>query len=149
MEMQMTFYTKDNFSPATSVGFTLHLARSAIAGDIDAVLKDFDIVNQQMGVILSLWHGLASTPFELSKLMDIDTGLMTRMLDKLEKQGILARTRSVDDRRVVNLKLSDKGRLVADEIQNRALEVLNKRLQNFSNEEFLEFRRLLSKFLGA
>jgi DNA-binding MarR family transcriptional regulator len=145
----MKFYTKDNFDPTTSVGLTINRARNALVSDIDAVLKDLDIASQQMGVVMSLWHGLASTPFELSKLLDIDTGLMTRMLDKLEKQNILARTRSVDDRRVVNLQLSDKGNLVAEEIQNRAPEVLNKRLQNFSNEEFLEFRRLLSKFLGA
>jgi DNA-binding MarR family transcriptional regulator len=145
----MKFYNKDNFDPSTSIGLALGRARSAIASDVDAVLKDLGIGSQQMGIIMALWRGLASTPFELSKLLDIDTGLMTRMLDKLEKQDVLARVRNVDDRRVVNLQLTGKGKQLADEIRNRAPETLNKRLQHFSMEEFLELRRLLAKFVGA
>lgn len=145
----MTYYTKDNFNPTTSVGFALNKARNVLLSEMDLVLKDLDISAQHMGIILSMARNAASTPFELSKLLEIDTGLMTRMLDKLEKQDILARTRSVEDRRMVNLQLTEKGRYIAAEIPKRAPEVLNKRLENFSNEEFLEFRRLLQKFLGA
>ncbi|GGC90202.1 MarR family winged helix-turn-helix transcriptional regulator [Undibacterium terreum] len=145
----MKYYTKENFDPANSVGFALYRARNLVLGEMDTVLKDLDITGQQMGVILSMSSNIASNPFELSKLLDIDTGLMTRMLDKLEKLGILARVRSVEDRRMVNLELTDKGHHVAAEIRMRAPEVLNKRLEGFSTEEFLEFRRLLAKFLGA
>jgi DNA-binding MarR family transcriptional regulator len=83
----------------------------------------------------------------LSKLLGIDTGLMTRMLDKLEGKGLLGRERSVEDRRVVNLRLTAKGREVADRIPDIAPEVLNARLGKFSKAEFDEFRRLLGKFL--
>ncbi|MFZ6647517.1 MarR family winged helix-turn-helix transcriptional regulator [Undibacterium sp. TJN25] len=145
----MKFYTKDNYDPTTSVGFALSKARNVILAEMDLVMKDLDISGQQMGIILSMARNVASTPFELSKLLEIDTGLMTRMLDKLEQQDILARTRSVEDRRMVNLQLTEKGRHIATEIPKRAPEVLNKRLENFSNEEFLEFRRLLTKFLRA
>jgi DNA-binding MarR family transcriptional regulator len=116
---------------------------------MDAALKDLDITGQQMGILLSLTRGVATTPFELSKLLGIDTGLMTRMLDKLEAKCLLSRSRSLDDRRVVNLTLTEKGLQVAEHVPEVAPKVLNHRLRNFSKEEFAEFRRLLAKFANA
>jgi len=143
----MKHYTTKNYDPTTSVGFSLTRARNVVIAEMDSALRDLDITTQQMGIVLSLARELVSTPFELSKLLDIDTGLMTRMLDKLEQQGMLVRTRSVDDRRSVNLQLTEKGQQIALEIPSRAPEVLNRRLQKFSADEFQEFRRLLAKFL--
>ena len=145
----MKHYTKDNYHPTTSVGFSLMRARNELQIEMDAALKDLDITGQQMGVILGMARGMASTPFELSKLLKIDTGLMTRMLDKLEKQNILTRSPSVDDRRSVNLQLTAKGQLIAKESSKIAPEVLNQKLKNFTSAEFIEFHRLLVKFLST
>jgi len=145
----MDHYTKENFQLTKSVGFFLNRARNTLLMEMDAALKDLDITGQQMGILLSLTHGAAATPFELSKLLGIDTGLMTRMLDKLEAKGLLSRSRSLDDRRVVNLTLTEKGQEVAERIPEVAPTVLNQRLRNFSAEEFSEFRRLLAKFADA
>ncbi|SFI32467.1 transcriptional regulator, MarR family [Collimonas sp. OK307] len=143
----MKHYTEDNYHPTTSIGFALSRARNELQIEMDAALKELDITMQQMGVILSMARNMASTPFELSKLLKIDTGLMTRMLDKLEKQGLLVRSRSVDDRRSVNLELTAKGRQTAKKIPTIAPNVLNQRLKNFTPAEFIEFHRLLGKFL--
>jgi len=148
-ELPMDHYSKENFRLTQSVGFFLNRARNTLLVEIDAALKDLDITGQQMGILLSLTHGVATTPFELSKLLAIDTGLMTRMLDKLEAKGLLSRSRSLDDRRVVNLILTEKGQQVAERIPDVAPKVLNQRLRNFSKEEFAEFRRLLAKFADA
>lgn len=145
----MKHYTAENYDPSTSVGFALTRARNTLLGEMDAALRDLDISSQQMGIILALARNLASTPFELSKLLDIDSGLMTRMLDKLEHQDLLVRIRSVDDRRMVNLQLTKHGKHVAGEIPKRAPNVLNARLKEFTAAEFHEFHRLLSKFIGA
>ena len=144
----MKHYTAENYNPTTSVGFSLNKARNLLLGEMDAALRDLDITSQQIGIILSLSHNLASTPFELSKLLDIDTGLMTRMLDKLEKLDVLQRVRSVDDRRSVNLQLTRHGKELAKEIPKRAPDVLNNRLKDFTATEFREFQRLLAKFIG-
>ncbi|NPT44995.1 MarR family transcriptional regulator [Paraburkholderia sp. 1N] len=144
----MGHYTKENFMLTQSVGFMLTKARNMITADMDAALKDLDISSQQMGILLSLTRGIATTPFELSKLLGIDTGLMTRMLDKLETKGLLERSRSVDDRRVVNLTLTDKGEEVAAQIPEVAPHVLNEHLKKFTKAEFEELRRLLRKFIG-
>jgi DNA-binding MarR family transcriptional regulator len=144
----MEHYTSANFSLTQSIGFSLTKARNLIASEMDAALKDLDLSSQQMGIILSLQRELATTPFELSKLLGVDTGLMTRMLDKLEQKGLLARSRSVEDRRVVNLKLTRKGESVAAQIPEIVPSVLNVRLRKFSRAEFEELKRLLNKFIG-
>jgi DNA-binding MarR family transcriptional regulator len=144
----MDHYTKETFMLTQSVGFTLAKARNMLMAEMDAALKDLDISSQQMGILHSLANGLAATPFELSKLLAIDTGLMTRMLDKLETKGLLKRSRSVDDRRVVNLTLTEKGEAVAARIPEIAPQVLNARLKKFTKAEFEELRRLLRKFNG-
>jgi DNA-binding MarR family transcriptional regulator len=142
-------YNKQNFMLTQSVGFTLAKARNLVAAEIDAALKEYGITSQQMGILLSLDRGPASTPFELSTLLSIDTGLMTRVLDKLELKGLLKRSRSDEDRRIVNLALTQKGHQLAEQIPEIVPPVLNARLKQFSPEEFKEFRRLLDKFIGA
>jgi DNA-binding MarR family transcriptional regulator len=144
----MEHYAKDTFSLTHSVGFAINKARNVLVTEMDAALKELDITSQQMGILLSMTHGIAATPFELSKLLGIDTGLMTRMLDKLESKGLLERSRSLEDRRVVNLKLTAKGEEVASQIPEIAPVVLNGRLKHFSKAEFKELHRLLLKFIA-
>ena len=144
----MKHYTAESFSLTQSVGFLLTKARNQITTDMDSGLKHLDITAPQMGILLAMERGMASTPFELSKMLSVDTGLMTRMLDKLETKGLLERSRSVDDRRVVNLALTKKGAEIAGEIPGIALEVLNARLKKFTKAEFEELLRLLNKFIG-
>ena len=143
----MNHYSKENFRPTQSIGFLINKARNILTIEMDAALKDLDISSQQMGILMSLTLGLAATPFELSKVLGIDTGLMTRMLDKLEAKDLLQRSRSLEDRRVVNLALTKKGEEVAAQIPEVAPDVLNAHLKNFSKTEFEELRRLLRKFL--
>ncbi|MGX6565759.1 MarR family winged helix-turn-helix transcriptional regulator [Cupriavidus necator] len=145
----MEHYRKGDFQLTHSVGFYLNRARNTLLMELDAALQDLEISGQQMGIVLSLDRGVAATPYELSKLLGIDTGLMTRMLDKLEAKGLLARSRSTSDRRVVNLTLTEKGQAVAAQIPEIVPPVLNVRLKDFTHEEFIEFRRLLIKFAGA
>ncbi|RLK39413.1 MarR family winged helix-turn-helix transcriptional regulator [Cupriavidus plantarum] len=145
----MDHYTKDNFQMTKSVGFQLNRARNSLVMELDGALQSLDITAQQIGILLSLTHGVASTPYELCKILAIDTGLMTRMLDKLEKRGLLCRSRSLEDRRVVNLAITEKGREVAARIPDIVLPVLNHRLRDFTPSEFDEFLRLLHKFNNA
>ncbi|CDY77619.1 Transcriptional regulator, MarR family [Caballeronia glathei] len=143
----MDHYTRDNFSLTQSVGFAINKARNLLVAEVDTALKDLGITSQQMGILLSMRGGVTATPFELSKLLGIDTGLMTRMLDKLEDKGLLERSRSLEDRRVVNLNLTVQGEELAARLPDIVPVVLNARLKKFTKSEFKELRRLLYKFL--
>ena len=144
--MTLKHYTRKNFHLTESVGFHLNRSRNIVMAEMDAALRPLDINGQQMGILLVLAQGVTDTPFELSKALGIDSGLMTRMLDKLEDKGLLQRRRNADDRRVVNLCLTEKGKDVAVQLPDIAPDVLNRRLRHFSEAEFQEFLHLLRKF---
>src|SRR5580698_4700082 len=145
----MKHYTRETFLSQESIGLSLNKARNVLLMKMDAALKEEGVTSQQMGIVLTMSRGAASTPFELAKLLGIDTGLMTRMLDKLEKQGLLARVRSVEDRRVVNLHLTETGAALGTRIPDIAITVLNGLFRNFTGQEFEELHRLLNKMLES
>ncbi|APR38197.1 MarR family winged helix-turn-helix transcriptional regulator [Paraburkholderia sp. SOS3] len=143
----MPFYTPDNYQQSESVGFILNKARNQLAADMEAALKGLDITAQHAGILMSLLRGSNTTPASLARYLSIDTGLMTRTLDKLEGFGLLIRSRDLEDRRLVNLQLTEVGRATALRIAELAPDVLNARLRSFSELEFNELRRLLRKLI--
>ncbi len=141
-------YTRKNYELTESIGFLLNKARNGLLMEVDAALRPLEITGQQMGILLALARGEVTTPLEISKALGIDTGLTTRMLDKLESKEMVRRQRSEEDRRVVHVLLTRKGTEVAKRIPDVTPDVLNHRLQDFTTEEFNEFLRLLRKFSG-
>ncbi|WP_109479586.1 MarR family winged helix-turn-helix transcriptional regulator [Paraburkholderia sp. C35] len=143
----MSHYSKEDFHLTDNVGFAISKARNLVTSQMDAAVKGLNGRAHHVGIFMSLLRGTDTTPVMLSRHLGIDSGLMTRTLDKLETLGMLTRTRSQDDRRVVNLELTEAGRAVALRITEIAPDVLNARLQRFTRDEFDELSRLLRKFL--
>lgn len=98
-----------------------------------------------------LWlldSGRCATPIELAREMDIDAGAVTRMLDRLEAKGLVARTRSDTDRRVVQLALTEAGRAAAAQVPLVLAEVNNDILRGFSAQEHQQLRQFLDRMLA-
>jgi len=143
----MSHYSKDDFHLTDNVGFAISKARNLIVVQMDAAVKGLKVRAHHVGIFMSLLRGTDTTPAMLSRHLGIDTGLMTRTLDKLEALGMLTRTRDQDDRRVVNLALTKAGEAIAAQIPDIAPGVLNARLRKFTKAEFAELRRLLNKII--
>jgi len=141
-------YTRKNYELTESIGFLLNKARNGMLMEVDAALRPLEITGQQMGILLALVRGEVSTPLEISRALGIDTGLTTRMLDKLENKDLVQRRRCEEDRRVVHVLLTQKGTEVARRIPDVTPDVLNRRLEDFTIDEFNELLRLLKKFTG-
>lgn len=146
-ESDMKHYSKEDFHLTENVGFAISKARNLVMMQMDAAVKGLNVRAHHVGIFMSLLRGVDTTPAMLSRHLGVDTGLMTRTLDKLEALGMLTRSRSCDDRRVVNLELTAAGRAVALRIAEIAPDVLNARLHRFTKDEFDELSRLLRKFL--
>ncbi|RDJ98630.1 MFS transporter [Paraburkholderia lacunae] len=139
---------KEDFKQTQSLGFALSKARNRVITEMDAALEEAGITSQQLGILLGLADDSAKSPVALARLLSVDPALMTRMLDKLEKRGLLQRSRSCEDRRVVDLALTDGGRETAFRGAHIVAAVLNRRLASFTKLEFEALRRLLGKLLG-
>ena len=135
------FYKAESYRMEESVGAVMKAVIASIAGQVDRRLVDHDLTHAQWVPLFKLAHGECGTVAELARTLQSDPGAMTRVLDRLEAKGLVARTRSIDDRRVVNLELTDAGREVAAVVPAVLAEVLNLHLAGFSKEEW---RALLS-----
>ena len=70
---------------------------------------------------------------------------VTRLLDRLEKAGYVARTRDPDDRRVVRAYLVDAGRTLLDELDVPVGQALRELLGHLGEERLRELIGLLEK----
>jgi DNA-binding MarR family transcriptional regulator len=92
--------------------------------------------------------GLADTAAELARVGCVDTGAMTRMLDRLEAKRLVRRSRCPKDARVVRLELTDDGRRLCREIPYGLSRVLNGLLRGFTTEELATFKSLTRRMLA-
>ncbi|HLX02493.1 MAG TPA: MarR family transcriptional regulator [Trinickia sp.] len=143
----MDYYSEDSFLPFENIGFALGKARNLLQSEMDVALVGTGITSSHVGALLLLARGVARTPVGLSKLLAVDAGFVTRVVDRLEKEGLVRRARNSPDRRVVNLTVTEAGRKAAARVAEIAPAVLNRRLSNFSPLEFYTLCRLLSKLL--
>lgn len=72
-------------------------------------LEAIDLTYPQYLVMLALWQQETVTVKQLGKLLWLDSGTLTPLLKRMEENGLLTRTRSEADERVVNIRISKKG----------------------------------------
>jgi DNA-binding MarR family transcriptional regulator len=141
-------YQPESIHLESSLGYYLTKARNVLVERTDRAVEHLGLTAQQIGVILMIASGRATTPFELSRAMSYDSGSMTRMLDRLEKKGLIARSRSDKDRRVVQLELTPQGRNAAAQLPEIGATVLNEQLRGFSDADLATLIDLLSRFIA-
>jgi DNA-binding MarR family transcriptional regulator len=90
--------------------FALYAASRAITGAYQPLLAGLGLTYPQYLVLLVLWEHGTATVSALGARLHLDSGTLTPLLKRLEKQGVLTRTRSRDDERVVELSLTAAGK---------------------------------------
>ena len=141
------FYFPESYDPDQSAAYLMRRILTCMAGEVDKVLEPQGLTSAQWVPLLKLHLGLASTVAELARECSLDGGAMTRLLDRLEAKGLLARVRSSQDRRVVNLELTAEGKLAAKQIPVALCEVQNDFLQGLSLEEWQQLKGMLRRVL--
>jgi DNA-binding MarR family transcriptional regulator len=144
----MDYYSEDSFVPFQNIGFSIGKARNLLQAEMDVALAGTRITSSHVGALLLLARGVAHSPVGLAKRLAVDAGFVTRVIDRLEKEGLVHRERSSQDRRVVNLTLTEAGRVAAAQVAEITPAVLNRRLSGFSPQEFETLCRLLNKLLA-
>jgi DNA-binding MarR family transcriptional regulator len=74
---------------------------------------------------------------------------ITRLLDRLEKQGLLTRGRDVRDRRVVMARISEKGLSVVDVLDEPVARELKRQLGHLGKQKLDELTELLEQIREA
>ena len=123
--------------------------RLAVAGRLlrtqaDAELSHLGVGAQSLGTLLRLAEDDGLTQAELARRQRVEAPTMCRMIDRLERDGLVERRAGRPDRRATRVSLSAEGREVAgrgaavvDALERRAFEGLDR-----------DERRRLGELLG-
>ncbi len=141
-------YDIETFRPSQGVGAYIGRARRTIVEAIDQELAPLDISHAQWIVVMLLGDGAACTAAELCKVLIYDPGAMTRLLDRLEKKGVLRRVRTRGDRRTVRLELTADGAKLYPRILEALVQVFNRLLRGFSRSEVRQLEDLLKRMVA-
>ncbi|AHG64403.1 MarR family winged helix-turn-helix transcriptional regulator [Advenella mimigardefordensis] len=118
-----------------NIGYLIRLNFHSISQMIEAEMEPLGLTSSQWHPIAIIGLNKANTPASVARTAEVDTGAMTRTLDRLEKKGFLKRRRSTNDRRVVELELTEKGHTVTEKLMPAVSRALNAHLKGFTDEE--------------
>jgi len=130
-----TIYTAENYTSARNIARHLIDIATEMRASIDRRVTPLGISGAQWVVLVRIASGVGASAADLCRTIGYDSGSMTRMLDRLEKRGLIYRSRSVEDRRVVELHLTDLGRELYPQLTSIAIDTLNCFLKDFTPEE--------------
>jgi DNA-binding MarR family transcriptional regulator len=97
----------------------------------------------QYGLLFGLSNGASQSARELAVAADVSPATATEMLDALAAAGLVERTRSLDDKRIVLTSLTERGKALIDERRARYEPRWRAALEGFSAEELLTAARVL------
>jgi DNA-binding MarR family transcriptional regulator len=143
--MGKPFYKLDSFGCFQSIGYLNRRLQNLLLPRVEALFAHEDLTFSHWVSLMALREGLATTAAELARHMNHDTGATTRLIDQLEERGLLKRTRSSADRRVVNLALTQEGRAVAKSLTPLVMDYWNDVLGEFSHAEVATLISLLTR----
>lgn len=104
---------------------------------------------QQLSALSLLTHEGPLSLGELGERMRTGASTLTGIVDRMEREGIVARERSTDDRRVWRVTLTTRGKALAAQIETTPGGVVREALAILAPAERRELGRLLGKLSGA
>lgn len=147
-------YDNASYQPCRSIGSLLSRVRVEMLAAIDRELAadkrlaPLEMSAAQYIIIANLaGPGEPKSAAELCKGISYDAGAMTRMLDRLESKGLIRRSRSAHDRRLMILELTEEGRTTYPRMREISMGVANRFLRGFTKAEARQLEGFLTRML--
>ena len=104
-----------------------------------------DLTGPQL-TVLKMLEGVGDLSLsDLSDRIRAQNSTVTGIIDRMEREGLVVRTRSTEDRRVVRIRLTEKGSKIAREIVVEPMEIFHSALGNLSPGEMRDLLKILTK----
>ncbi|MGI6727929.1 MAG: MarR family winged helix-turn-helix transcriptional regulator [Anaerovoracaceae bacterium] len=85
---------------------------------------------------------------DLAALMNVQDSTMARLVDRMERDGLIKRIEDPNDRRIKLLELTHNGKAKIDELMPAGIDFSNLLLKDISPEELEIFECVLSKMIN-
>lgn len=95
---------------ADQLCFSLYAASRAVTAAYAPLLAPLGLTYPQYLVMLVLWETDGASVKQIGEALMLDSGTLTPLLKRLETQGLVRRSRSTTDERVVEIHLTPQGK---------------------------------------
>ncbi len=130
-------------------GYWLHRLANLVHHTFEHALSEYDVTVAQWNVLVVVYRGDAVTPFDVARFIDIDTGAVTRLVDRLIEKQLLVRQPDPTDRRSIRLTLTDKGQQLVPKLVQVADENDRQFFTMLTPTEYQQLSALMGKLLAA
>lgn len=132
-----------------SVGYLISRVKSTLSNMVtQRTVAELGITSQQASVLLMVASGKCVLAAELAREYGIDASAVTRLVDRLEKRGLLKRVRSSEDRRAVRLALTPEGQAIAVRMPAIFTSITDTIMSGLSPEEIGFLKSMLRRVLA-
>lgn len=140
--------TSDLFNEMIPLGRLIHMVNQKKDRLLNDYLSPMDITATQFKTLCSIRCAVCITPVELKKVLSVDLGALTRMLDRLVSKGWIERLPNPHDKRGVLVQLTTDGAAICEQCHQVVGPHLNQELtKNLTAEEIAILEQLLKKIL--
>jgi DNA-binding MarR family transcriptional regulator len=106
---------------------------------------NIDVTPQQWSVLTYLWNEDGITQQKLADVFSKDKTSMTRLLNNMEKNGLIEREKDDKDKRNKKIYLTFKSKLMKKESIKIAEQTLVETLANIDNDEIKKSKKVLKQ----
>lgn len=126
----------------------IYAIKHKIMSEMAFFFKEIGITHSQMTVLRILKKNENINIKDIAGILGITSSATTQIVNELVKKGFLLRKRNPDDRRTVNLTLSEKSIKQFDSIKNKSFSELYSLFEALSDDELLDYYKLNNKIIG-
>lgn len=130
-----------------SLGWMLNNAARLVQRRLSSKLAPHAVTPPQWGVLVALWEQDGLSLSALAKRSFFDGPTMTGIVDRLELAGLVTRRRDSQDRRVISVYLTDKGRALERLLPALAEETNREAIAGLSDEQVQQFTGTLEHII--
>ncbi|WP_347490874.1 MarR family transcriptional regulator [Ruminococcus sp. FC2018] len=123
--------------------FPLYACAKEVVRQYRKPLEELGLTYTQYVVMMVLWEHGGMTEGELGKLVHLDSGTLAPLLKRLEKQGMINRTRPDDNERKLFISLTEQGESLKDKAVNVPPSM--KGCIDLDKDELFQLKKLLDK----
>jgi len=143
------YYKTSNYAMKNSVGYLMRICGNKVLPQMEALFADQELTFSQWTTLVALHDGRIKTAGDLAHNICHDAGSLTRLIDEMERRGLVNRSRSEADRRVVSLSITARGRALVEQLAPRVMHFWNGLLTGFTHAEVDTLIGLLTRLVMA
>lgn len=127
------------------LGRLLGIAGRMTAARFQRLLESQGVTHAGWQVLLALTEADGLTQREVAERCYVTPATVTGVVDTLERDGLVARERSAEDRRVVTVRITDEGRARLAKTKREAAKQMNAVFGDLSARDEAVVRRFLAR----